>query len=130
MNNSFVEIPVSVGELIDKISILYVKKNKITDVNKLKYVNEELDFLNKISESLIDGTETKKNLQELIKINSELWDIEDKIRFMEHEKNFKEEFIEVARKVYMLNDSRFEVKNYINEKFQSTIREVKSYIKY
>jgi len=97
-----IQIPISVGELIDKLSILLIKREKISDKNKLKYVNEEYDSLfsiyNKIS--FKDRTVLSVYLKEIKQINGELWEIEDKIREKEKSKQFDNEFIALARSVY------------------------------
>lgn len=129
-NENYLEVPVSIGELIDKLSILFVKKSKVSDSQKLKYINEELEILTSKSRIYLETPETKKNLEELVEINSELWEIEDTIRDLEREKRFDTFFVEVARKVYTLNDKRFSVKNKINVSLNSNIREVKNYKDY
>lgn len=129
-NTNNIEIPTSIGELIDKISILMVKKMKVSNEIKLKYITEELELLNQKAESFLIDSETNIGLQKLIEINSDLWDIEDEIRDLESKKIFDDTFVLVARKVYKLNDRRFEVKNEINEYYQSSIREIKNYKKY
>lgn len=129
-NENYLEVPVSIGELIDKLSILFVKKSKVSDSQKLKYINEELEILTSKSQIYLETPETKKNLEELVEINSELWEIEDTIRDLEREKRFDTFFVEVARKVYTLNDKRFSVKNKINVSLNSNIREVKNYKDY
>ena len=108
-------IPTSSGELIDKISILKIKKKKI--VNKLNLINfkKELFLLNKIYKK--NFKKNKKLIiyeKQLIKINTKLWDIEDRIRFLESRKSFKSEFIKLARSVYINNDERAELKKKIN----------------
>lgn len=129
-NNNIVEIIISVGELIDKVSILNVKRNKIIDNKKLQYIHQELSVLELKTKLFLDDLETKLSLEKLIEINSELWEVEDKIRDLESKKKFDDSFIELARKVYILNDRRFEEKNKINEYYNSSIREVKDYKKY
>lgn len=120
-------IPVSIGEVYDKLSILDIKKKKITDEKKLKLVNNEFDAL-----KLIFKTDKFDNFlyEELVDINNQLWEIEDKIRIKEKHKEFDEEFIELARSVYYKNDKRAEIKFKINDKYDSEIVEVKSYEKY
>ena len=116
-----IKVEVSCGELIDKLTILSIKKEKIKDKNKLKNVVHEYnklqkkaDILRKINESKFDAF-----YLELKKINSELWEIEDEIRI--HEKNnvFDDRFIKLARSVYITNDQRFDTKNKINSFFSS-----------
>lgn len=125
-----VKVPVSIGELIDKLSILQVKKTKITNETKLKLVNKEFRHLYEISEKFLEFTETKDLYDKLVEVNSNLWDIEDKLRVLETEKRFDEEFIDFARKVYYTNDERFELKNNINMLLSSEIKEVKDYVEY
>ena len=127
-----IQINISVGELIDKITILQIKKEKITNLEKVKKVSYELQLL---ENSLNSFEKSKKNelenlMIELKKINQKLWKIEDDIRFLEKNKKFDDNFIELARSVYITNDERFEIKNKINKLFSSDIEEVKSYEKY
>ena len=125
-----ITIPVSVGELIDKLSILRVKQTKITNSEKLSYVNKEFELLYNFSSVYFNNEEISKLSHELVDTNSKLWDIEDKLRVLETEKNFESEFIELARGVYYTNDKRFVLKNEINERTSSEIREVKEYVEY
>jgi hypothetical protein len=124
------QIPVSVGELIDKLSILQVKKIKITNPEGLKYVSEEFELLYNESEVYLQLSGVKSLYNSLIEVNSYLWDVEDKLRVFESEKKFDEEFIELSRKVYYTNDERFRLKNEINLITFSKIREVKDYKPY
>ena len=125
-----ISTPVSLGELVDKISILHIKNKNIKDDEKLKLIREELKLLT----ITLDGHSKKNDIQEfldaLIKINSELWIIEDEIRDCERSKKFDEKFISLARSVYITNDKRSEIKLDINKKFGSEIVEVKSYEEY
>ena len=125
-----VTIPVSVGELIDKLSILQVKKLKITNPEGLKYVSEEFELLYNQSEIYFNVNEIKSLYKSLTEVNSSLWDVEDKLRVFESEKKFDNEFIELSRKVYYTNDERFRLKNEINLITSSKIREVKDYKPY
>ena len=125
-----VSVPVSVGELIDKLSILQVKKIKIVNPEKLKYVTEEFDLLYNQSENHFQVDAVESLYYSLIEVNSNLWDVEDKLRVFESEKKFDQEFIELARKVYYTNDERFRLKNEINSITSSEIREVKDYKPY
>lgn len=125
-----VTIPVSVGELIDKLSILQVKKIKITNDDSLKYVTKEFELLYSQSETYFQVSELKSLYKSLIDVNSTLWDVEDKLRVFESEKKFDQEFIELARKVYYTNDERFRLKNEINSITSSEIKEVKDYKPY
>lgn len=125
-----IHAPVSIGELIDKLSILQVKKNKIFNEEKLLLVNNEFELLHKLSLEYLETTEIDSLYLQLCDINEKLWDVEDKLRVIETEKRFEGEFVELARKVYFTNDERFRLKNEINLITNSTIREVKEYVKY
>jgi hypothetical protein len=125
-----ITIPVSVGELIDKLSILHVKKIKITNPEKLVYVNKEFELLYNFSSDYLNDEEITKLYHELVDTNSKLWEIEDMLRVIETEKIFNSKFIELARNVYHTNDKRFRLKNEINERTSSEIREVKEYVEY
>jgi len=127
-----IEIPISIGELLDKLSILEIKKHKVKDPIKLKNINHEYDLLSNLSKVLKEKYEKSFNslFEEILKVNKKLWDIEDKIRILESEKRFDEEFISVARSVYFINDDRFEIKKKINEAFGSDVAEEKEYIEY
>ena len=127
MSQNICFIPVSIGELYDKYTILQIKQNKITCIEKLKYVNNELDYLKKIiNEYPLD----KEVINELKNINETLWEIEDNIRDKERIKSFDEEFIKLARNVYITNDKRSEVKNKINSILKSEINDIKGYSQY
>ena len=126
-----INIPVSVGELFDKISILEIKKNKINDKNKLKTINYELKELNAIAKKRkLTNTKIKNLYNKLKRINTRLWNIEDKKRKYENKKVFDQDFINLARNVYLLNDKRALIKLNINIHTGSKIREIKSYEKY
>lgn len=125
-----IKVPVSVGELIDKLSILLIKKNNVIDKTKLGYVENEYNVLLELSDTYLDNQEIKKRYDELIIVNSKLWEIEDKIRELEYEQNFGTEFIDCARKVYLTNDERFRIKNLINQISNSEIKEIKNYTNY
>lgn len=125
-----VTIPVSVGELIDKLSILRVKQTKITTPEKLVHVNKEFELLYNFSSVYLNNEEISKLYFELIETNTKLWDIEDELRILETRKSFNVDFIELARKVYFTNDERFRLKNEINKFTNSEIREVKEYVLY
>tara|TARA_B100001057_G_scaffold481627_1_gene555867 strand:+ start:31 stop:420 length:390 start_codon:yes stop_codon:yes gene_type:complete len=126
-----IEIPVSFGELIDKLTILEIKKSKITNNEKLKNIQLEFDFLNKKYQTILNDTkELKVFYDALLKVNNKLWEIEDKIRILENKKEFNEEFIDLARSVYKSNDERFAIKNEINKTFDSEIQEQKEYENY
>ena len=124
-------IPISVGELIDKISILKIKKKKILNKAKQTNIIKELNFLEKIYKSnFTKNKKIKLYEKELIKINKNLWEIEDQIRNCESKKNFNEIFINLARAVYLNNDKRAIVKKKINLLTKSRIVEEKLYKSY
>lgn len=128
-------ILIAMGELVDKITILEIKKSKIKQKESASVIKKELTLLNT---TLIDLLRTKKNLntalakekKKLYNTNLKLWNIENKIRIKESKKLFDKEFINLARAVYITNDKRSEIKNYINELFDSSIHEVKQYSRY
>ena len=125
-----IKTPVSLGELVDKISILHIKNSKIKDEEKLKLIRDEMDILSKSLDEHITKDKIQIYLDSLIEINSKLWVIEDKIRNCERNKNFDQKFIDLARSVYFTNDKRSKIKLEININFGSKIVEVKSYEKY
>ena len=119
---------ISAGELIDKITILEIKKVKITNKDKLIEIEKELLSLSETSKKFIpDNTEILKFKYSLKDINLKLWDIEDAKRSAEKNNEFGKEFIELARKVYKFNDERAKIKLAINNSLGSNIKEVKSY---
>lgn len=122
------KIEVSIGEIVDKLSILEIKKNNIQNELKLVNVINEYDYLHNIvfNELKIE----KSDFFNLVIINERLWDIEDKIRDKEKEKLFDNDFIELARSVYITNDKRSEIKKEINLKYGSLFIEEKSYQQY
>ena len=125
-----INTPISLGELVDKISILIIKQKNITDETKLDHVKKELDFLQKTLMNYVQHEEINNYLENLININSKLWNIEDDIRECERKKLFDQSFIDLARSVYFTNDERAKVKNDINKTFGSELVEVKSYEEY
>jgi hypothetical protein len=125
-----IKIPVSVGELFDKISILDNKRLEITQADKVKNILKEYSMLRKIALKLDENFEKDSDYKKLAKINRTLWFIEEGKRECERKKNFDLVFIELARKVYMENDKRAKVKRAINKKYGSDIVEEKSYKKY
>ena len=125
-----INTPISLGELVDKISILIIKQKNITDETKLDHVKKELDFLQKTLMNYVQQEEINNFLENLININSKLWNIEDDIRECERKKFFDQSFIDLARSVYFTNDKRAKVKNDINKTFGSELVEVKSYEEY
>ena len=133
MDNDFfkkriIHVPISIGELIDKITILEIKKDKLQNL-KLKNILKELSCLRSVLEKNSIFIPDEIFLQ-LKSINLTLWDIEDKIRIKEKNKEFDNEFIELARSVYLNNDRRSETKKELNIMFNSEITEEKSYEKY
>ena len=129
MNKIIVEV--SVGELLDKISILEIKKEKIKDAEKLEFINNEHSILKNQLDEKIKSDEKLNNLyQSLKEINSKLWVIEDDKRQCEREKDFGEKFIKLSRDVHFLNDDRAKIKLEINNHTGSTIKEIKEYTNY
>ena len=133
MDNDFlkkriIHVPISIGELIDKITILEIKKDKLKNL-KLKNILKELSFLRAVLKKNSIFIPDEIFLQ-LKSINLTLWDIEDKIRIKEKNKEFDSEFIKLARSVYLNNDRRSETKKELNIMFNSEITEEKSYEKY
>ena len=122
---------ISPGELLDKISILEIKIEKIKDKNNQEEVKKEYKILKKIQNSSIKTEDEIKDLFKSIKeINLKLWDIEDKLRICEKNKDFGKNFIELAREVYFNNDKRSKIKSKMNKILGSNIREVKEYANY
>jgi hypothetical protein len=120
------KIEVSIGEVIDKITILQIKKKNIDNKTKLCYINEELNVLQGTLQS--EGINVPKDLIESLRnVNQKLWDTEDIIRLKEKNGKFDEEFIKHARQDAILNDQRFLIKNKINNHCESSIKEQKSY---
>ena len=129
MNKIIIEI--SVGELLDKISILEIKLEKIKDPNKLKFISTELSILKDQLSKNVQYTDKIKNLyQSLKKINLKLWVIEDDKRECEKNKDFSETFIKLSRDVHFLNDDRAKIKLKINNHTGSIIKEIKEYTSY
>jgi len=130
MNNKIDKIlaEISAGELFDKITILEIKKAKISNKEKLSDVEKELSSLNKTVKKFIpDQNKISKHISDLKNINLKLWDIEDGKRSAEKNKDFSKKFIELARNVYKFNDERAKIKLLINNELGSNIKEVKSY---
>ncbi len=124
-------IETSVGELIDKITILEIKKEKISDEKKLEMVNKEYSSLKEtLKKNLVIKDEIKRLWNELKEINLKLWEVEDQKRLSEKNKKFDEKFIELSRNVYKYNDLRAKIKLNINQISGSNINEVKQYTKY
>ena len=121
----------SVGELLDKISILQIKAERIVDPSKLENINKELDVLMSLwKDSAYSNNNLESETNELKAINEELWAIEDKIRDKERNRIFDKGFIELARAVYITNDKRADIKRIINSKTGSALIEEKSYSDY
>jgi len=129
MNKILVEV--SVGELLDKISILEIKKEKIKDTEKLKFINNEHQIL---KEQLDKNVKSDEKIKELLKslkeINAKLWVIEDDKRICEKNSDFGDKFINLSRNVHFLNDDRAKIKLEINEQTKSKIKEIKEYTEY
>lgn len=123
-------IEVSIGELLDKLTILAIKRERISDHQKLEHIEKEFSILQERSAEYLKNEEVSAIFEELKKVNSDLWIIEDDLRDMESQKRFDSEFVEKARAVYFTNDKRFELKNEINSLAGSAIREQKGYKKY
>ncbi|RPG63253.1 MAG: hypothetical protein CBD98_001050 [Flavobacteriaceae bacterium TMED238] len=121
---------ISIGELVDKITILEIKSIKIENKEKLKNVQHELKILNRILKKLNITEDIYKTKNELYKINLEMWEIEDKIRIFEKENKFDSEFIELARNVYKTNDNRSRVKKKLNLLLSSDLIEEKEYVSF
>lgn len=121
-------VNVSVGELLDKISILEIKKERIKDPIKLGHINKELTILRKICDENVG--ECEDFIKRLKEVNETIWDIEDSIRKKEAAKELDQGFIELARGVYFNNDLRFRIKDEINKHFGSVIFETKQYDEY
>ena len=129
MNKILVEI--SVGELLDKISILEIKKDKIKDANNLKFINEEYVILkNQFEKNVKIDEKLNKLFESLKEINSKLWIIEDEKRLCEKNSDFGEKFIKVSRDIHFFNDNRAKIKLEINNHTNSNIKEVKQYTNY
>ena len=129
MNKILVEV--SVGELLDKISILEIKQEKIKDHEKLKFINDEHSILkSQLEQNVKTDEKLEKLFQSLKEINSKLWVIEDDKRLCEKEKNFGEKFIKLSRDIHFLNDDRAKIKLEINNHTGSKIKEIKEYTSY
>tara|TARA_B100001996_G_C18672399_1_gene597180 strand:+ start:5625 stop:6014 length:390 start_codon:yes stop_codon:yes gene_type:complete len=127
-----VNVPVSVGELLDKLSIVEIKIKNISDSQKLEYLNKEFILLKEKAADVksINTQKYDEFYTSLLKTNSKLWEIEDDIRELENLKNFDEAFVSLARSVYITNDERFEIKTKINNFFGSSIVEQKELKEY
>ena len=127
-----VNVPVSVGELLDKLSIVEIKIKNISDSQKLEYLNKEFNLLKEKADDVksINTQKYDEFYSSLLKTNSKLWEIEDDIRDLENLKKFDEAFVSLARSVYITNDERFEIKTKINNFFGSSIVEQKELKEY
>jgi hypothetical protein len=126
-----IKVEVSVGELLDKITILEIKSERIADAAKVANVNKELDILRRTwAESELSATDITELMTSLKAVNEELWDIEDGIRIKEAAGEFDEKFIALARSVYFRNDVRADVKKQLNLLLGSSLVEEKSYVDY
>lgn len=124
-------VAISSGELIDKMTILEIKSDRIQDGEKLRHISTELDILSSVfTKNIVMSEKLGELTTSLKKVNEALWDIEDNIRICEKERDFGKRFIELARSVYKSNDQRAEIKREINELLSSEIYEVKSYEEY
>ena len=129
MNKIIVEV--SVGELLDKISILEIKKNKIKDPEKLRFIfNEHSILKDQLEKNVKSDKKLEKLFQELKEINAKLWIIEDDKRDCERNKDFGEKFVKLSRDVHFLNDDRAKIKLEMNNHTGSIIREIKEYTSY
>ena len=129
MNKIIVEV--SVGELLDKISILEIKQGKIKDPNKLEFINAEHSILkNQLEKNVQSSSKLQELFNSLKEINAKLWVIEDDKRQCEQDKNFGEKFIKLSRDVHFLNDDRAKIKLDINNLTGSKIKEIKEYTNY
>jgi hypothetical protein len=126
--NTIIYIPVPIGELWDKYTILLIKLNKIIDDKKRNYIQNEMTYLDTRMNTF--SYQQNTHFLNLKKVNEKLWDIEDALRIKESYKMFDQEFIELARQVYYKNDERAQIKKQINIDFHSDIHEVKSYANY
>lgn len=126
-----IEIPVSPGELIDKLVILEIKEARITDSEKLKNVSHALELLRRVMADQVPPSEDlAKQTRALKDVNAALWEIEDEIRLHERRKDFGEGFVELARSVYLKNDERARIKRAIDDLLGSDLVEEKSYEEY
>ncbi|MDC2969673.1 DUF6165 family protein [Candidatus Pelagibacter sp.] len=129
MNKIIIEV--SIGELLDKISILEIKKEKIKDPDKQKFINEEYSVLkNQLDKNIKTSEKLNELFQSLKKINEKLWVIEDEKRECEKNKDFGEKFVKLSRDVHFFNDDRAKIKLEINNITGSKIREIKEYTSY
>jgi len=126
----FLNAPVSAGELLDKITILRIKQQRISDAGKLVNINRELSALEQVAIDLLGDPALADLIAQLQHINETLWDIEDEIRDCERRQDFSDHFVQLARSVYLTNDRRSEIKRNINIACGSLLVEEKSYAAY
>jgi hypothetical protein len=129
MYKTSMDVKISIGEVVDKTTILHIKKDRISDPAKLTNIVKEYEYLCSVLQK-INITPDNQHYISLLTINTMLWDIEDAIRLKEKKKEFDEEFINIARSVYMTNDKRADVKKQICIDFDSDFVDEKSYEKY
>jgi hypothetical protein len=120
-----IKVNISIGELLDKISVLQIKKERISDEKKLHEINKELEVLTKICKENLNSYE--EFLERLKKVNEVIWDMGDEIRKKAKAKEFDKEYLEVSINIHFTNDERFKIKDEINKHFGSEIKEQKSY---
>jgi len=127
-----IEVPVSIGELLDKLSILEIKSRRITDSSKLANITKEMQMLTSLvrKNEFLGSDVTRDLYAELTNVNETLWDLEDSIRDKERNKCFDEEFVEISRSIYRQNDLRCDLKTKLNSKLGSKIFEEKGYARY
>ena len=116
-------VPVSLGELIDKITILEIKTEKITKLEALKNIEKELEALRRVQAPTVEP----HLIKELKQVNEDIWNFEDEIRMFEHEQKFGDTFVGTTRSVHLLNEKRADIKRTINTRYNSEIKEEKSY---
>lgn len=124
------KVEISIGELLDKLSILYIKRKFISDTEKIQNVQKEIDVLEPLSNHFLSSPEIKTIFDELEHTNLHLWNVEDLIREKENRKEFDQDFIDLARSVYITNDQRASLKKKINLITGSNLVEEKSYQEY
>lgn len=122
-----IQVPISLGELVDKITILQIKQQEINNEDKLKNINYEHDLLNNILQELHLDSSIEIMSEELFNINHKIWILEDERRELENTGNYTEKLVEVSRQIHINNDERSKVKRIINTSFGSTIIEEKSF---
>ena len=129
MNKILIEV--SVGELLDKISILEIKKKKIKDIEKLKFINDEYNILkDQLDKNVKPNQKLEKLFQSLKEVNAKLWIIEDDKRMCEKNSDFGDKFIKLSKDIHFLNDDRSKIKLEINNYTGSKIKEIKEYTSY